>query len=296
MQLSDVEKIFEEKKSNLTKNCFSLSNPVAILLGGQPACGKTRLTERAEQNHQGINFLIVNGDNYRQYHPEHDLLLNNIVNYSENTQIFSNTFTGRMIDEAIKNRYSIIVEGTMRNPDVPMTTAAKFRKAGFKTEAYVIAAPSFFTRVGVYNRYLNELKAKGYGRLADMRSHDAAVDGLVKSVNVLYLNQSVDNISIYTFLAKERVKEFILHNGHWNSAVLPGDVIAQTRIGQLSNKEDLAKTGAVLTSVRKMLSGISPRICNQISPEIQKLSEQYAGIMEKKGNTRENDSHHSRSY
>ena len=41
----------------------------------------------------------------------------------------------------------------MRNPDVPLKTAQKFKDAGFRVEAYIIAAPKEFTQLGLYNRY-----------------------------------------------------------------------------------------------------------------------------------------------
>jgi hypothetical protein len=271
----DVEKIFENEKERLIKDGVPSAFPVAVLLGGQPACGKTRLADVAERKYSNTEFLKVNGDDYRKYHPEHLILLKDVAGYSEKTQIFSNVFTEKLIDEAIKNRYSIIVEGTMRNSEIPMMTAAKFRKAGFKTEAYVIAAPSFFTRIGLYNRYLNDLKAKGYGRLSNMRSHDFAVDGLIKSVNELYLNHAVDNLIIYTFLGKEQIKEYVLDNGRWNSDTLPGDTIVQARTNQLTNKKMLTETGNVLVQMKKTLLEIPPEIYDLISPDIRKLSEQY---------------------
>jgi adenylate kinase family enzyme len=273
MQRSDVEIIFEYEKEDILKDCIASLSPVAVLLGGQPSCGKTRLAKLVKNKYKGIDFLMVNGDDYRKYHPEHDILRNDIVNYSEKTQIFSNVFTEKLIDEAIKNRYSIIVEGTMRNPTVPMETAAKFKKVGFVVEACVIAAPSLITRIGVYNRYLNELKNKGYGRLSDMRSHDAAVTGLVKSVNSLYINKLADKISIHTFLANKKVKEFVLRRGQWNEMVMPGDIIIQTRKDQLNDKKLLKKSTDILSKMSKIL----PKTLlayDQIAFDIRRLKEE----------------------
>lgn len=45
----------------------------------------------------------------------------------------------------------------MRNPDVPLKTAQKFKDAGFRVEAYIIAAPKEFTQLdfttGIKKKY-----------------------------------------------------------------------------------------------------------------------------------------------
>lgn len=82
--------------------------------------------------------MFVNGDVYREFHPNYDTLIKNPHTYSENTQIFSNVFTEELIKEAIQNKYNIIVEGTMRNPQVPLDTVNLFRQNGFRVEAFAI--------------------------------------------------------------------------------------------------------------------------------------------------------------
>jgi len=123
MQRCDVEVVFEERKKFLIRDCVTSSNPVAIILGGQPASGKSYLTKVAENEHENEIFLIINGDDYRAYHPEHDALVKDVAHYSEKTQIFSSVFTEKLIEEAVKNRFSVIIEGTMRNPETPLKTA-----------------------------------------------------------------------------------------------------------------------------------------------------------------------------
>ena len=229
MQRSDVEKIFEFKKKDLAGKVQTSSNPVAILLVGQPAAGKSNLAIIAEEEHQNETFLIINGDEYRIYHPEHDSLIKDTVLYSEETQIFSSVFTEKLIEEAIKNRFSVIVEGTMRNPEVPVRTAIMFKEAGYTVEAYIIAAPEHITREGIFIRYEQELQNKGFGRMADVNSHDEAVKGLLKSVDKLFDTKTVDKISIHTYLAREKVMDFTLKNNKWDSNLLPGNVIEAVR-------------------------------------------------------------------
>lgn len=212
MQRNEVEAIFQERKEKLLQGITPSTNPIAIIMGGQPACGKSFLLEIAKSDNIDKKFLSINGDLYREFHPEKAKLIKDPIKYPIETQIFSSVFTEKLIEEAIKSRYNIIIEGTMRNPDVPLKTAKMFKDAGFRVEAYIIAAPKEFTQLGLYNRYQEEVLSKGQGRLADIDSHNKAVNGLMKSANQLYSDKAVDKISIHTYLAKERIKDFNLLN------------------------------------------------------------------------------------
>jgi len=56
----EVEQIFEKNKEEFLLNIQSSKLPTAILLGGQPACGKSYLTNKVIENNPDKNFLIVN--------------------------------------------------------------------------------------------------------------------------------------------------------------------------------------------------------------------------------------------
>ncbi|MDR1370262.1 MAG: zeta toxin family protein [Dysgonamonadaceae bacterium] len=124
----DVDVIFDAVAKRLTFGYHTTSEPTAILLGGQLVYGKSHLALLAGKEHEGKPFLKVNGDNYRIYHPQHDMLLKDAATYSEETQIFSSVFTEKLIEEAIRNRFNIIVERTGSKPEVPLRTAIFFRK------------------------------------------------------------------------------------------------------------------------------------------------------------------------
>jgi hypothetical protein len=268
----EIAKIFEKKKGELLCNCKPSPHPVAILLGGQPASGKSRLTTVAEKAHENHSFLKVNGDEYRIYHPEHDLLIKDVSAYSEKTQPFSNVFTEKLIEEAIENKLNIIVEGTMRNPAVPQKTAAMFRDAGFRVEAYVIAAPSLFTETGIYIRYLRELQLQGFGRLSDIDSHNRAVTGLLQSVDSLYRHRSIDKLSIHTHMAGEKVKDFVLKERGWNCYLSPSEFIRESRNKQLNNKELRNNCISGLEAILKNIPGSLQQPVNRILSDLHKVN------------------------
>ncbi|WP_250644835.1 zeta toxin family protein [Capnocytophaga endodontalis] len=103
MDFKEVESIYLCKKDKLLRGVFSQENPIAFILGGQPASGKSGLAKAILRQFPDKDFLFVNGDIYREFHPKANELIKYTDSYSAETQIFSNFFTEALIQEAINH-------------------------------------------------------------------------------------------------------------------------------------------------------------------------------------------------
>jgi hypothetical protein len=204
-------------------------------LGGQPASGKSDLIKLIASTYNN-NFLVINGDEYRIYHPEYTKLIKDIKNYPKETQPYSNIFTENLIQEAIRNKYNLIVEGTMRNPDTPMKTAQLLRNNGYEVHAAIIASHPKITELGVYERFNNEVVSKGFGRLADINSHNEACQNLLKSADRLYETKCVDAIHIFTSYPIREIKVLALKDDTWGDSMFPSIYIREERDRQINDK------------------------------------------------------------
>lgn len=148
-------------------------------------------------------------------------------------------FTEGLIDESLTHRYSFVVEGTMRSASVPLQTAARLRSNGYETAAFVIAACKEFSLLNAFVRYFKEVQSKGFGRMIEIDSHNAAVEGLPKSVDRLYAEKSVDRICLFDCFANNMIADYRLSNGDWSDETLPSTVIVATRERQLEDKESI---------------------------------------------------------
>jgi adenylate kinase family enzyme len=241
MERLEVERIFEKVKTALWDYSPACDMPVACILGGQSSSGKSYLTKVIENKSKGIDFMMINGDLFRVFHPEYEKLADDISTFSANTQIFSNVFTEKLIEASIEKRLNVVIEGTMRNSEVPLHTANLYKKAGFRIEAYIIAAPSQFTEIGIFHRFQKEIEKNGIGRLAEISAHNAAVSGLLVSVDELYRKSAVDKIEIYSYLAENKIVEYNFDGKNWNNDILPSVIIEKSRQNQLANKEMVAQ-------------------------------------------------------
>lgn len=231
MERDKVKDIFERVKERYLKGIVPSPQPTAYILGGQPSSGKSSITKLHLPKR---DTLIVNGDLYRKHHPEHSELAKDIERYSQETQIFSNVFTEGLITEAIANRYNIVVEGTMRRPEIVLQTAKMFRDAGYQVEAHTIAAPQEFSSINIFHRFHKETLEGKPGRLADINSHNQAVIGIPNTLNELYLHKAVDKIAIYSMFGKTTEAIYSLNSSnHWTgTTILPSEVVLASRLHQ----------------------------------------------------------------
>lgn len=280
MDLHKVNEIYQEKKEKILRKLTSQENPLAFILGGQPASGKSKLAKEFTSKFSNNNILFVNGDIYREFHPNRQELINNPLSYSKETQIFSNVFTENLIREAIENKYNIMVEGTMRNPQVPFNTAKMFKENGYRVEVLAISAPAIFTELGLYNRYQEEINFQGWGRLAEIESHNSAVNGILESLDLLYREKAVDKIHIYSYQAEKHIETFSLESSKWNIDDLPSNYITDAREIQLQRKENIAK---LIERGENTLSQISDNLKSNVSDILQKLKDLNLKQEEKRG-------------
>lgn len=94
MKIEEALQIFQENKGYLLRRANTSTNPIACILGGQPASGKGNLASIITKNiYTGEQFLIVNSDTYRNFHPDYQNLVKKTHIYSKETQIFSVVFS-----------------------------------------------------------------------------------------------------------------------------------------------------------------------------------------------------------
>ena len=268
MDLHKVNEIYQQEKRDLLADLVSQEKPLAFILGGQPASGKSKLAKEFIDKFSNDNILFVNGDIYREFHPNRQELINNPLSYSKETQVFSNVFTENLIREAIENKYNIMVEGTMRNPQVPYNTAKMFKENGYEVEILAISAPSVFTELGLYNRYQEEINFQGWGRLAEIESHNSAVTRILSSLDLLYNEKAADKIHLYSYQAEKHIVSFSLQNNEWDIDDLPSNYIIDAREIQLQRKENIAK---LIERGENTLSQISDNLKPKVNEILEKL-------------------------
>lgn len=169
--------------------------PVAVLLGGQPGSGKSRAAQFAREMHAD-DLVDVIGDDFRSLHPDFKRLQRDSpLTMAQVTQCVSGPLVERSIHFAIQRRFSVLVEGTFRDPAIACSTAAGFRDAGFYVHAIALAVPPAVSRASTIGRYW-ETQGTAHSRWTPPDAHDAALRGMPLTVAALARSHAVNRFSV----------------------------------------------------------------------------------------------------
>lgn len=191
------EEVFQEIVNTLSKGKTAVENPKAFLVGGQPGAGKSGLIRWLEEEFSS-NIISINGDDFRKEHPNYDALL---TKYGENYIEHTREFSGKMIEELIlyfaARKYNLIIEGTLRDIQVPLETSRLLHRHGYQTMLHVMVVKPEKSYLGTLLRY-EEMLARGMvARPTPKDFHDKVVERLPDNLQSLYLAKEFDGIALF---------------------------------------------------------------------------------------------------
>lgn len=212
------KRIFDEEiKPVLFAKASSVEKPAAIIFGGQPGAGKSAAVSAAEQElaTRGGHVSII-GDDLRPYHPKYGELMQED---DKTAAFYTDKDSGRWVEMAIEHakqtRANIVIEGTMRNPDVVRKTTNDLRDAGYYIDARLMAVNEKLSEQGILLRYEMQKADRGVGRMTTKEAHDAGYNGILKSAAVIESEKLADKITILRRPAEPIYTNELGKDGEW---------------------------------------------------------------------------------
>lgn len=170
--------------------------PQAILTGGQPGSGKSSIEK--DINKKDNNFIFINTDEFREYHPRYMLLKKEYgSDHPKHTAQWAGAITEALIERLSKEKYNLLIEGTLRTTEVPEQTANRLRTNGYKVDLYVMAVKPEVSFAGTITRFFQGLQEDN-GRAVDKKHHDLVVSRLQENLVYLAKKKCFDEIVVYT--------------------------------------------------------------------------------------------------
>lgn len=182
-----------------SKSCLRAEpSPRAFLLGGQSGAGKTTLHSVLNKEFRG-NIVVVNGDEYRAYHPRfeqlHEVYGDKAVAY---TAAWAGKMTEALIDVLSAAGYNLVVEGTLRTSQVPMDTAKLLRGKGYSVSLALMAVKPEMSLISCKIRY-EQMRLNGQvPRATDPAHHEKIIKEIVGNLAVLEDSGLFDEIRLYS--------------------------------------------------------------------------------------------------
>ena len=112
------------------------------------------------------------------------------------TSSASNAWVEMAIRYAADHGINVAIEGTFRNPKVPLRTAEQLVAAGFRVECWAVAISLNFSRLAVIERYLLGRDRNGWGRWVHEHPQVIAYDAMPDTVVGLAVSAMIDVVSV----------------------------------------------------------------------------------------------------
>ena len=249
-------------------------NPKVALLGGQPGAGKSGLENMVNIKK---NYVSISGDDYREYHPRFkEINLEYGREASKYTQQWAAEITEKLIKELRKEKYNLIIEGTLRTAELPLKEANAFKKADYKVELNVVVVKPEKSRLGTLERYEAMLKQGKVPRMTPKEHHDLVVNNIGNNLEIIYNSKAFDNIKLF-----DRENN-LLYNYKESPNVNPKDILNKefNRVWKKGEIEEFKEKWENLIKIMESRKALIEEISqlkiekNQVLERISKIKEQ----------------------
>ena len=181
---------------SITDNIKSPTNPTAHVLGGQPAAGKSHFIKKLIE--QDKNTVIINGDDFRGYHPGYNYFLrHNEQEAADLTQQDVNYWIEKAIAEISLRKYSIIIEGTLKNANVIIKTAKLLNNTGYLVNVDVILVNPEISKADMIKRYLLQKQILGFSRFTKIDAQINTVSNLFDNIIKIADKKEIDYLRLF---------------------------------------------------------------------------------------------------
>ncbi|HZX06429.1 zeta toxin family protein [Kribbella sp.] len=195
---ADSERIFRDRIVPDQLGGTSQERPVAVFVAGQAGDGKASVTAQVKAALASRGRPVVLSPTVLEaYHPRlHEPITDDPATSDRYVQADGLRWFGRAVDLAIDERYDVIVETELVDPEEFATSARRFKAAGYAVEVAILAVSEAVSRLGVLERHIRALQTFGFGRLATQERHEAGYAGVLRAAELIDDGDWVDRVAV----------------------------------------------------------------------------------------------------
>ena len=193
-----IEQITKEIIRVMASDILPSKQPLVIVVGGQSGSGKTSLIHYTEQISSKREFIEIDNDYFRSFHPKAEEIKDQYPDYYVTaTDQLGLGVTAQVIDYFREHRYNIILHQTLKNNRVVDDAMTKFIEAGYTVGVRAFAVPYFESKMSQIERCEGQLEELHFCRHVAKVDHDAAIEGLPRTVEYIEQSGKYDFLEIY---------------------------------------------------------------------------------------------------
>lgn len=199
-QLDEAEsaRIFRERIVPDQLSGVPQEQPIVVFVGGQPGDGKASVTAlvKAVLQRRG-RPLVLSALTYEPYHPDFYEPITEVPPAAGRYVAADGRRWLALAEElVIRERYDVIVETELADPDAFAESAERFKAAGYQVEVALLAVHEARSRLGILERHIRSLEKFGFGRFVELSAHDAGYAGVLRAAELLDEGQWADRVGV----------------------------------------------------------------------------------------------------
>lgn len=149
---SENQRVYQEEIEPLY---FSRTQPTekprAVIIGGQPGAGKTRVLSISKREFDNFNVVIVNTDDLRAFHPKFEQITNQDDKLSAlTTHPDASAWNQKLLDRSIETKRNILLEGVLKDGEKLFSITKKLKENGYEVVIRILAVHERFSLWGIH--------------------------------------------------------------------------------------------------------------------------------------------------
>jgi UDP-N-acetylglucosamine kinase len=176
--------------------------PLVVLLGGQPGIGKSssksRLIRRMDASGGVLDF---SADMFRPYHPGFPRLQAGderaLAALDADIDQDARGWVDLAVDYAIAHRVHAVVDSNLANPHRAAGFIERFAAAGYRVEVLFVAGPAALSRLGVLQRYQEQIDDSGRGAYCPVPIQERNYAGVLDTADLLDHAVLADRVTVH---------------------------------------------------------------------------------------------------
>lgn len=173
-------------------------HPLLVVVGGQSGAGKTALIDYTTLMSSKRDFVVIDNDFFRGFHPMAREIKNQYPEYyTAATDQLGLGITSDVISYFMENNYDVILHQTLKNNRIADDAMTKFKEAGYTVGVRAYAVPYLESKMSQIERCMAQYDTMGFCRHVRKVDHDAAIKGLPETVEYIEQSGKYDFIEIF---------------------------------------------------------------------------------------------------
>jgi UDP-N-acetylglucosamine kinase len=195
---ADSDRIFRERIVPDRLTGTPQDDPVVVFVAGQPGDGKASITALAKTVlARRARPVVLSSFALEAYHPRlHEPITDEPSTADRYVEADGLRWLARAEELVAEQRYDVVVETEVTDPEAFVASARAFKAAGYQVEVAILAVHEAVSRLGVLQRHVRALEGFGFGRLVTQSRHDAGYAGVLRAAELIDEGDWVDRVGV----------------------------------------------------------------------------------------------------